>query len=172
MKGVDMSKVIPDESGWLLDEYDAERFWSHVNFHGGEPYVADALATAVGECWTWKNVPLEAYQNFQLYGRSVAAHRVAYRDFGGKIADDLGLDHLCRIHSCVNPKHLEPVTLAVNVARGLRGVDNLTHCRNGHEYTPENTKISARAGKPYRICRICQAKSKRATYRKRLAATS
>ena len=30
-----------------------------------------------------------------------------------------------------------------------------THCRNEHEYTPENTKLRIRDGKAYRECQNC-----------------
>lgn len=36
----------------------------------------------------------------------------------------LDLDHLCRVRSCVNPDHLEPVTRAENLRRGSRGKVN------------------------------------------------
>ena len=41
-----------------------------------------------------------------------------------------------------------------------------THCKNGHEYTAENTKIAARwAGGPtYRLCRKCRAATRRRRY--------
>ena len=35
----------------------------------------------------------------------------------GSIPDGLHLDHLCRVPACVNPEHLEPVTLAENNRR-------------------------------------------------------
>lgn len=40
---------------------------------------------------------------------------------------------------------------------------NKTHCKNGHEFTPENTRLSPRSnGKVARECRICgRAKTKR-----------
>ena len=48
-----------------------------------------------------------------------AAHRVHYRRVKGPIPKGLTLDHLCRVRRCVNPDHLEPVTVAVNNRRGL-----------------------------------------------------
>ncbi|MGH9151353.1 MAG: HNH endonuclease [Acidimicrobiales bacterium] len=34
--------------------------------------------------------------------------------------EGLTLDHLCRDRRCVNPAHLEPVTVAENLRRGHR----------------------------------------------------
>ena len=52
--------------------------------------------------------------------------------------------------ACVNPGHIEAVTNQENVRRGAAAV---THCRNGHEFTPENTYLTPRDG--YRQCRAC-----------------
>jgi hypothetical protein len=49
------------------------------------------------------------------------AHRVSYEALIGPIPVGLQLDHLCRIRSCVNPDHLEPVSASVNAKRGLTG---------------------------------------------------
>jgi hypothetical protein len=48
------------------------------------------------------------------------AHRVSYEVRYGYIGDGLCLDHLCKVTSCVNPEHLEPVTHAENNRRGSR----------------------------------------------------
>jgi hypothetical protein len=49
-------------------------------------------------------------------------HRDVYEQLVGPIPEGLVLDHLCRNRSCCNPAHLEPVTTAENVRRGLNGV--------------------------------------------------
>jgi hypothetical protein len=41
-----------------------------------------------------------------------------------------------------------------------------THCRNGHEYTPENTR---RTKNGFRACRVCARKGSR-NYKKKLSA--
>jgi hypothetical protein len=82
-------------------------------------------------------------------GRPLAAYRVAYILLVGPIPEGLQLDHLCRVASCVNPAHLEPVTQQENIRRQLAAI---THCPKGHEYTPENTGHDRHGG---RYCRIC-----------------
>lgn len=49
----------------------------------------------------------------------LGAHRVGYERERGPIPEGLWLDHLCRVPPCVNPDHLEPVTPAENMRRGL-----------------------------------------------------
>jgi hypothetical protein len=79
------------------------------------------------------------------------------------------LDHLCRVPPCVNPEHLEPVTPAVNTQRGEPATK--THCKNGHEYTPENTYIRSGKGKGgKRDCRACGRERTRRYLAKKVAA--
>ncbi len=164
-----MTNSIPTRAGWLLDEYDAERFWSHVNYHGGVEHTADRLSTATGGCWEWQgDKGVDGYGRFRLFGRYAQAHRLSYRDFGNDLPDGMLIDHLCRNKRCVNPHHLEAVTHAENVRRGLRG--NITHCPHGHQYTLENTTYVTRKGKHIRYCLTCLRASRNATYLRRKAA--
>jgi hypothetical protein len=86
------------------------------------------------------------------------AHRVVYEALVGPIPEGLFLDHLCRIRSCCNPAHLEPVTHLENVRRGQGNqYKNRTDCSAGHPYTPENTRL--RNGKE-RVCLACERRRK------------
>lgn len=76
-------------------------------------------------CWIWQRSSIPSgkhlrYGNLKVNGLSVLAHRFYYEHLRGPITDDLCLDHLCRNTLCVNPQHLEPVTLAVNQHRGAK----------------------------------------------------
>lgn len=51
-------------------------------------------------------------------GQSTFAHVVAWESINGPVPNGLQLDHLCRVRSCVNPEHLEPVTGIENLRRG------------------------------------------------------
>lgn len=112
------------------------------------------------DCWEWDGARnRHGYGVFsnRTLGRTFAAHRFAYEDRVGPIPDGLQLDHLCRNPPCVNPAHLEPVTGIENLRRGrsLTHMAERTHCKNGHEYTPENTyRPPSYRG---RMCRACLA---------------
>jgi hypothetical protein len=58
------------------------------------------------------------------------------------------------------------VTHAENVRRGDLGPSRkaITHCKHGHEFTPENTRIDKRG---WRSCRTCARKKMLAAYYRR-----
>lgn len=115
-----------------------ERFWAKVDKTAG--------------CWIWRGCVLQSgYGQFWDGGRPVRAHRWAYEATIGAIPSRLHLDHLCRVRRCVNPDHLEPVTGSENKQRAVRDAPR-THCRHGHEYTPENVYMH----NGYCHCRACR----------------
>ena len=92
--------------------------------------------------------------------KRVMAHRLAWEIANGPIPAGLTIDHLCRVRHCINPDHLEAVTIQENLRRGLgtlgRANAAKTHCPVGHEYTPENTYTATNwAGGISRGCRRC-----------------
>ena len=104
-------------------------------------------------CWLWTgSINNAGYGRIARSGDGVGglAHRISYELEAGPIPAGLEIDHLCRVRACVNPAHLEPVTRAENVRRAAAAI---THCRQGHEYAPENTYIDPRTRK--RQCRVC-----------------
>jgi hypothetical protein len=114
-----------------------------------------------GECWQWIGATMpNGYGRFGLgvkQAGTVLAHRWSYEHLVGPILGGLVIDHLCRNRACVNPQHMEPVTTAVNNARGVgpalfKERRTLTHCGRGHEFTPENTRTDKRGR---RTCRAC-----------------
>jgi hypothetical protein len=107
-------------------------------------------------CWLWLlSCNQFGYGQARFNGKNMRAQRLSYEAFVGKIPDGLVLDHLCRVRSCVNPNHLEPVSTRENVLRGV-GVTarnaQLTHCKSGHALTPDNTYVGDRR----RECRACK----------------
>lgn len=73
-------------------------------------------------CWLWTGGTRGGYGRLKLtdYG-TMEAHRASYELHKGKIPEGMQLDHLCRNRSCINPDHLEPVTLQENIRRGEVG---------------------------------------------------
>lgn len=104
------------------------------------------------DCWLWTGaVNSRGYGQWGVSGLSRSTHRVAYEALVGAIPEGLTIDHLCRVKTCCNPAHLEPVTIGENTRRARALI---TVCPQGHEYTPENTIV--KKGTSSRSCRECQ----------------
>lgn len=113
-------------------------------------------------CWIWRGgVDKGGYGSIGMGGESgpvARVHRVSYEQFVGPIPDGMTIDHLCRVRNCVNPAHLEAVTLIENIDRAWARLHALGKCRNGlHEMTPENTIPTGKAK-----CRACARERSRA----------
>ena len=136
------------------------RFWPKVY-----------LPPCEDDCWLWTAAKdSHGYGQFSLGRTMVPAHRWAYESEAGPIPLGLTIDHLCRVRHCVNPAHLEPVTIGENIMRG-EGLTahnaRSTHCLAGHPYDDANTYHRSHGG---RECRICTNRRSR-EYRARKGST-
>lgn len=86
-----------------------------------ERFFSKVTAVPLAGCWLWMGCCSNGYGHMRRQKRCVLAHRFSYELHKGPIPEGLELDHLCRIPSCVNPDHLEPVTSAENTRRGRWG---------------------------------------------------
>lgn len=116
--------------------------------------------TQVGECWEWTGQRGHVGHGIAHFaGRGRLVHRLVWEDLRGPIPDGLELDHLCRNPPCSNPDHLDPVTHAENMRRGIQSFDVRTHCLSGrHELTEANV-INRSDGRQQ--CRACRRENKR-----------
>lgn len=123
-----------------------------------------------GGCWIWTGAKHRyGHGHFYLNGKKRRAHVVSYEWFVGKVPNGKVLDHFkCDNPSCVNYKHVRPVTHRENILRGV-GVAALNaskkSCVNGHLFTVENTKIRSDGN---RDCRTC-IRERAVRYRKKAA---
>lgn len=131
------------------------------------------IVDPITQCWNWQGAKINGkYGTVGINYRKMLAHRQSYIDFIGDIPPGMHLDHLCGNPGCVNPQHLEPVTQAENNRRaGVAGrMDRKSmqsHCKHGHEYTPNNTRITKEG---WRECRTCfAAKARRIRAKERQA---
>lgn len=91
---------------------------------GGKPAPAVdrfmLLAERTDGCWMWKGaIQSSGYGSFASggKGRSALAHRWIYEHHFGPISKGLTIDHICRNRLCVNPSHMEAVTISENIKR-------------------------------------------------------
>ena len=137
-----------------------------------------------GFCWLWTGKPNQGgygVQHFQ--GKLWKAHRFVYTFLVGPIQDGLVLDHLCKVRICVNPDHLEPVTLPENVRRSKNMgkadtwvkrrdspllLSNRSHCSYGHDLAEVGVSVYRQRNKRTdRVCKQCE-KIRRCKYKHKL----
>lgn len=86
----------------------------------------------LGECWLWTGGVIRG--GYARLGARLA-HRIAYQHFVGEIPVSCELDHLCRMRSCVNPRHVQPVSHLENIRRGA--------CTRDSGYYDMRSKLTA-----------------------------
>lgn len=123
-------------------------------------------------CWLWTDAPSRyGYGRLSVGGRAGRvrlAHRVVWELLVGPISDGMTLDHLCRVRMCVNPDHLEEVTLKENKERGdsFAAVNaRKTHCKRGHSLSDLGNLRQSKL--PARVCAICHRLDERSRRQER-----
>lgn len=103
------------------------------------------------------------------YGNYKLAHRLSFVADYGEIPQNSPLDHVCRQPRCINPEHLEPVTMRENILRGVgiaANYANRNRCKNGHLFTVDNIYKWAKRENA-RLCKKCR-KLQNIKYRNKL----
>lgn len=131
---------------------------------------ADRLLFDGHGCWVWTGAQKgTGYAELYYQGKRYLMHRLTYVLAKGAIPEGLHIDHLCRVRLCINPAHLEAVTMRTNILRGIApSAHNArkTRCPHGHEYNEANTY----RWRTQRECRPCRKHRRRETRRKARAA--
>jgi hypothetical protein len=132
------------------------------------------------ECWPSINNVGKAHGysivSQEVFGeqKQIPAHRIMWELFNGPIEEGMVIDHMCHneayadgtcdggvcLHRrCVNPAHLQMVTMAENTRLGKGGPNSIRGvCRNQlHDWIPEN--IIEKDNR--RWCKLCYAVSRR-----------
>jgi len=75
----------------------------------------------------WSDLPCvlgkpdrDGYSRRRHAGRLWLEHRWTYTQVRGPVPTGMTLDHLCRRKNCVEPFHMEPVSLQENIRRARR----------------------------------------------------
>lgn len=136
-----------------ISKHDAKKFWSKVKRGQG--------------CWLRignRGEVAKRYAGFKNHG----AHRIAWQLTNGAIPSNRVIDHLCRRPACVNPSHMELVTIGENVLRGNAPPAQFARqisCKRGHALMAPNL-LSASYGLGRR-CRQCHTLYMAATKERR-----
>lgn len=106
-------------------------------------------------CWIWTGALHNGYGIMGSLGSvgTARAHRLSYVEHVGEIPAGMDLDHLCRVRSCVNPTHLQPVPRRINFLRGEHWAAEVVRtntCQRGHSMSD-----AYRDARGWRVCRQC-----------------
>lgn len=122
-------------------------------------------------CWLWTGTKTRGgYGRVWFNKRNQPVTKIAWLlTYGEKFPEGLDACHKCDNPSCVRPDHIFPGTALDNMRDAkrkgrlnLKGLElgnrfkTQTHCKRGHEFTPDNTYVHIRGGgRLVRNCRQC-----------------
>lgn len=145
----------------------------------GMPHLTDAdylarlksrLKVMPNGCWeiqTFRHV--EGYGAMSYRGKGYRAHKLMYMLVVGPVPERMVVMHECDNPPCCNPDHLKLGTQVENnqdmhrKGRSNYSKARKTHCKKGHEFTPENTRVTK---DNFRQCVECRRARFRKGYQK------
>jgi HNH endonuclease len=122
-------------------------------------------------CWEWTGaLSKSGYGKVKWRPRDLRVHRVAaHLWLGFDLDDERLICHRCDNPKCFNPDHLFVGTDKDNqldcASKGRHFGAKKTHCKRGHELSPENVYRTSRG---HRSCRACHREDANASYRRRV----
>jgi len=138
-----------------------DSFWKRVNFEPGQG--------PNGDCHQWIGAKMTGtgYGQVAINGKKRGAHRIAWALTAGRApTPDEHICHKCDNPICVRPDHLWVGTRRDNmrdmiIKNRWRGPARLhseqTHCKRGHEFTPDNIYWKKNGGKNCKTCNRARA---------------
>lgn len=90
---------------------------------------------------------------------TLTAHKMIWEEEYGPVPFGFELAHKCNQRDCGELEHLLLITHADHLGLYTVVREKKTHCKWGHEYTPENTKVRNRGLYVIRSCRQCMRDS-------------
>jgi HNH endonuclease len=110
----------------------------------------------------------KGYSQVSVRNKRWALTRFVYTVTYGEIPAGHMVCHRCDNPPCINPAHLYTGTMAENARDSVEKVRHFhasqTHCKHGHEFTPENTYLAKVPNRPdliRRHCKECQRMAQR-----------
>lgn len=116
-------------------------------------------------CWVWPlSCDRDGYGKVKYQGKLRVLHRLIYVELVGPFPEDTEADHLCRVRSCANPAHIEPVSGYENWSRSSSPLVLFAQqlaCLEGHLLSGHNLILKTRKNKSglstiERVCRYCK----------------
>jgi len=160
----------PESAVWAPWRYTDSRARTYVVRPAIERFFRHVASSDDGDCWLWTGyVDIKGYGRFRGEPHN-RAHRWIYEAMIAEIPEGLTLDHLCRVRNCVNPYHLEPVTLIENSRRGEGSTAAALQagaCKWGHPTTDAYAYYEQTpTGRMKRHCRECRNRRNREWWRR------